>query len=155
MSRHACVPVHAVTTMQRSKSRVWVLLLAACAACSSRAPLREWRAEDHGQPSQADPARTPTDVEPEQGGPERAVDALYNVSCASCHGRDGRGQGVSKPPGAQMPDFSAEAFQTQRTDVQLLDAIRNGRGMMPAFGRQVNEQGLSALVGRVRRFGTH
>jgi mono/diheme cytochrome c family protein len=125
-------------------------------ACDSRpAPQREWRPEDHGQPAEIDPSRVPAPSspgEPEQGGVNRAVIALWNVSCAACHGRDGKGQGPSRPPGAQMPDFTSVDFQKQRSDEQLRQAIHDGRGMMPGFGKQVSDQGLSALVAHVREF---
>jgi len=128
--------------------------LSVLAGCESRvAPQREWQASDHGQPTQEDPARTPTPVAPEEGGSDRAAAALYNISCAGCHGRDGHGQGAQRPPGAQPPDFSAQEFQSQRSDQQLSDVIRNGRGLMPPFAKQVNEQGISALVAHIRRFG--
>ena len=123
-------------------------------ACESRpTPTREWQPSDHGQPAQADPARTPTPAAPEEGGSGRAAEALFNVSCASCHGRDGRGQGPGRPPGAQVPDFTLPDYQAQRTDEQLGEVIRNGRGLMPPFGKQVNEQGIAALVAHIRRFG--
>ena len=129
-----------------------VLLL----ACDSRvAPQREWRPEDHGQPLQVDPSRVPQgEPAKEEGGVERAATALWNVSCASCHGRDGRGQGPGRPPGAQIPDFTSADLQKQRTDDQLLQVIRDGRGMMPGFGKQVNEQGMAALVSLIRTFGS-
>ena len=126
---------------------------ACLSGCERRvAPTREWQASDHGQPAQGDPARTPTPAAPEEGGPERAADALWGVSCASCHGRDGRGQGPQRPPGAQLPDFTSAEYQASRTDAQLREVIANGKGLMPAFAKQLNEQALDALVGRVRRF---
>jgi mono/diheme cytochrome c family protein len=129
---------------------VWALMLMACGGRVT--PQREWRPEDHGQPAQADPARTASAPPAEEGGVERAADALFSLSCASCHGRDGRGQGAGRPPGAQLPDFASLEFQKKRTDLELLQVIRDGRGLMPGFGKQVNEQGQSALVARVRRF---
>lgn len=134
-----------------------VVLGVLLSACDSRpAPKREWRPEDHGQPAELDPARVPTSgtpAEAEQGGVGRAAAALWNVSCAGCHGRDGKGLGSGRPPGAQLPDFTSAEFQKQRSDEQLLQAIREGRGMMPGFGKQLNEQGLSALVAHVRAYG--
>ena len=134
-------------------------LLIGCAVCVSLAgcehrvtPTREWQPSDHGQPEQADPARTPTPAAPEEGGPERAADALYGISCAGCHGRDGRGQGLQRPPGAQLPDFTSPEYQASRTDAQLREVIAKGRGLMPAFAKQLNEQALDALVAKVRRF---
>jgi mono/diheme cytochrome c family protein len=135
---------------------IWVMSVVLwCAACDRRVePQREWRPEDHGQPAQVDPARAPAPVEPEQGGIDRAAEALYTVSCAGCHGRDGHGQGSQRPPGAQMPDFTSRDFQAQRKDADLAASIRNGKGMMPAFAKEVNDQGIDALVAKVRRFGT-
>ncbi|HKU43321.1 MAG TPA: cytochrome c [Polyangiales bacterium] len=126
-------------------------------ACTSRPePTREWRPEDHGQPADIDPARVPAaagQAEPEAGGVSRAAAALWNVSCASCHGRDGKGQGPGRPPGAQLPDFTSAEYQKQRSDQDLLSVIKDGKGMMPGFGKQLNEQGLSALLSHVRSFG--
>jgi mono/diheme cytochrome c family protein len=126
-------------------------------ACDSRvAATREWRPEDHGQPAEIDPSRVPaasTPAEAEQGGITRAAAALWNVSCAGCHGRDGKGQGPARPPGAQLPDFTAAEYQKQRSDEQLLQVIRDGRGMMPGFGKQLNEQGMAALIAHVRAYG--
>jgi mono/diheme cytochrome c family protein len=131
-----------------------VTLCGAMSGCERRvSATREWLPTDHGQPSQGDPERTPPPTAPEEGGSEHAADALYNVSCAGCHGRDGKGQGAQRPPGAQLPDFSDPQFQAQRTDAQLTQVLREGRGMMPPFGKQLNDQGLEALVGKVRRFG--
>ncbi len=128
-----------------------VLLL----ACDSRVtPQREWRPDDHGEPQQVDPSRVPQAAPSnEEGGVERAAAALWNVSCSSCHGKDGRGQGAGRPPGAPIPDFTSPDFQKQRTDAQLLAVIRDGRGLMPPFGKQLNEQGIAALVTHVRRYG--
>ena len=67
-------------------------------------------------------------------------------ACRTVHGGGGRGDGRSKPPGAQVPDFTSAAFQRARTDAQLAEVIRLGRGMMPAFDKQLNEDGVRVLV---------
>lgn len=123
------------------------------AACESRVtPQRQWQPSDHGQPAQADSTRAaPQPAAPEEGGVERAAAALWTVSCAGCHGRDGRGQGSARPPGAQVPDFTTGEL-AKRSDAELLEVITNGRGMMPAFSKQINAQGLQALVAHVRGF---
>ena len=153
-----CGPVTRDPPMPASLSCTLCAVLAALLiACDSRvAATREWRPEDHGQPAQIDPSRVPaasTPAEAEQGGITRAAAALWNVSCAGCHGRDGKGQGQARPPGAQLPDFTSAEFQKQRSDEQLLQVIRDGRGMMPGFGKQLNAQGLAALVAHIRAYG--
>jgi mono/diheme cytochrome c family protein len=128
---------------------VWSLI-----ACGDAPPTREWTPADHGQPEAAptdrlDDARdeSPPDAEDNVA---RAARALWTASCMGCHGADGRGQGEARPPGAQVPDFTLAAWQSSRTDVQLSQTIHDGRGMMPAFGKQLNESGISALVGHIR-----
>jgi cytochrome c553 len=130
-----------------------LLALALLGACDSRkTPTRVWQPSDHGQPAQEDPSRVAAPAEPEEGGTDRAAAALFNVSCAGCHGRDGKGLGAQRPPGGQLPDFTVRAFQAQRSDAQLADVIRKGRGLMPPFGKQVNDQGIAALVSYIRKF---
>jgi mono/diheme cytochrome c family protein len=92
-------------------------------------------------------------MDPEQGGVGRAATALWTVSCAGCHGRDGRGFGGQRPPGAQMPDFTRADFQQTRTDEAIAQQIVAGKGLMPPFGKQVNEQGIAALIAHIRGFG--
>lgn len=114
-------------------------------------PLREWTPADHGQSPEPDPSRLPAQPSaPEQGGAARAAAALWNVSCASCHGRTGRGDGPGRPPGAQLPDLTAPALLAARSDAQLAEVIRNGRGMMPSFAEKLRPEAIDALVAHVR-----
>lgn len=130
--------------------------LTAAAACGDPPPKREWTPADHVQPETPDPTREPGEPAPAATPEEtvaRAAAALWNASCASCHGRDGRGQGPARPPGAQIADLTDPEWQASRTDAQLMQVISEGRGMMPAFGKQLNEDGMRALVAHIRRFG--
>ncbi|MGD8861282.1 MAG: cytochrome c [Myxococcales bacterium] len=147
----------------RAAGRTAFTLIAALAlgACAGEpAPEREWTPEDHGHPRMADPARMPGGeqgaAEPSDTGeaPElRAARALFNVSCAGCHGRDGRGEGPKRPPGAQVPDMTVASFQSARTDAQLAQVIAKGRDLMPAFEEKINADGIRALVAYLRTLG--
>lgn len=114
---------------------------------------REWRPSDHGQPRGAPqggavaPTAAPQDKE---GGEARAARSLWNVTCAGCHGPDGRGGGADLPPGAKAPDLRSAVFHAERTDAVLAKSIRDGQGMMPAFGKQLGDAGIRALVAHVR-----
>ena len=121
-------------------------------ACGDAKPKREWRPEDHGQPAEPDRSREPAvaDERPAEDPTVRAARALWNTSCASCHARDGRGGGPGVPPGAKVPDLTTHELQANRTDEQLAAVIRDGRNMMPAFGAQLNPEGVRALVAHVR-----
>ena len=128
------------------------LLGFALVACGSPAPLREWTPDDHGQPA-GDDSVDDTAQAPEADGVDpmvRAAQALWNVSCAGCHGREGRGDGISRPPGATLPDFTASAWQDARSDEAIAKAIHDGRGMMPEFGSKMHDEAISALVKHVR-----
>jgi mono/diheme cytochrome c family protein len=80
----------------------------------------------------------------------RAAAALFRVSCAGCHGDEGRGGGSALPPGITAPDMTAASFHDERSDEALAQVIRDGRGAMPGFGSQINDRGIAALVGHVR-----
>jgi mono/diheme cytochrome c family protein len=83
----------------------------------------------------------------------RAAQALWRVSCAGCHGPVGRGGGAELPPGAQVPNLADPAWQAKRSDEELAGVIREGRGMMPAFGDRIRPGGIDALVAHVRSLG--
>lgn len=120
-------------------------------ACGEPAPkgLREWQPSDHQPP----PVVTPDGQGAGDDGvaPERrAALALWGMRCASCHGAEGRGDGAGRPPGAALPDLTAEAFHTARSDEQLATVIAEGKGLMPAFKAELTNQGIVALVVYVR-----
>jgi mono/diheme cytochrome c family protein len=139
--------------MMTSSRLMFAFLLAVVGcACGDSKPKREWRPEDHGQPVAPDQDREPgvADDRPAEDPTVRAARALWNTSCAGCHARDGRGGGPGLPPGAKTPDLTAQELQSNRTDEQLAAVIRDGRNMMPAFGTQLNPEGVRALVAHVR-----
>lgn len=128
--------------------------------CREELPTQVWTPDDHAHPPSAevDPARIPAEA-PVRGelSPEartaQAAASLFQVSCASCHGNDGRGRGPGLPPGAAAPDFTSESFQASRTDAEIERVIAEGQGMMPGFGTQVTQQGIEALRTHVRSLG--
>lgn len=139
----------------RHRSCAAVLLLSVpllLAGCGSKRELREWQPSDHQPPPAVTPEGQGEAVE--DGDPNaRAAAALWGMRCASCHGASGRGDGAAKPPGAALPDLTQAAYQSSRSDAQLHAAIKNGRGMMPAFGDQLSDLGIDALVKHVRALG--
>jgi len=133
---------------------LYVALASLLGACDTP-PVREWRPDDHGQErprageTRTAPTEDATPVSPEEAE-ARVTLALWNVTCASCHARDGRGGGPGLPPGAKVPDLTDAAFASTRSDEQLMTSIREGRNMMPAFGAQLGPAGVSAMLKHVR-----
>jgi mono/diheme cytochrome c family protein len=132
------------------------VLLAACSGGDGR-ETRTWTPADHQPPEgeTGDRSGAPDEVDTDPAATEaRAAAALFNAMCAQCHGMDGRGDGPSRPPVAQVPDFHDAAFQSARNDEQLAHAIAEGSGgFMPAFGARISGEGIAALVRHVRRLG--
>jgi mono/diheme cytochrome c family protein len=81
---------------------------------------------------------------------ERA-EQTFRSACGRCHGADGKG-GVA-PEGVNAPrNFCDAAFQASRTDDELKQVIRMGKGAMPGYGNLFSELELQALVHKIRSF---
>ena len=77
---------------------------------------------------------------------------LFDSVCATCHGRDGRG-GVPSAEGQPAPrNFCDAAFQASRSDAELKQSIRGGKGPMPPFGTLFDDEQLTLLVAYIRGF---
>ncbi len=131
---------------------VWFSVLASGAllsACGQKRELHEWQASDHQPPPAVAPEGQGSAVEGADAD-ARAAAALWSMRCASCHGASGRGDGTGRPPGAALPDMTSPAYRSARSDAELHTIIKEGKGMMPAFGDQLNDRGIAVLVQHVR-----
>jgi cbb3-type cytochrome c oxidase subunit III len=78
--------------------------------------------------------------------------ALYTAKCAICHNKDGSGLPNWRSKG--QPDFTDAKWQKSRTDAQIFDATKNGKGkFMPAFKAKMSDEEITAVVARIRSFG--
>ena len=73
---------------------------------------------------------------------------LYTANaCAGCHGADGKG--VVK----DAPDFRDAEWQKRKSDPLLVEDIKKGKlPKMPAYGEQLNDEEIKALVAHIRTF---
>jgi mono/diheme cytochrome c family protein len=78
---------------------------------------------------------------------------LFVNACSRCHGAEGIG-GLPVFEGGPSPrNFHDHDFQMARTDEQIKQTIRNGKGSgMPPFGTTFDDAQLSALVAQIRSF---
>ncbi|MFY9555683.1 MAG: c-type cytochrome [Blastocatellia bacterium] len=77
--------------------------------------------------------------------------AVYAAKCAICHAKDGRGLPNWRSKG--QPDFTDAKWQKSRTDAQITEATKNGKGkFMPAFKAKLSEEEIAAVVARTRAF---
>lgn len=78
--------------------------------------------------------------------------SLYRANCAFCHAGDGKGTEKMRANGA--PNFTDAKWHKSRTDAQLAESIKNGKGkFMPSWKKKLNDEQVSALVSFVRAFG--
>lgn len=67
--------------------------------------------------------------------------AVYESSCAGCHGADGEGSERGRP----LLDVAAEASRSVH-----VDSVTNGKGGMPAFGEGLSEEEIGQAISYVR-----
>jgi mono/diheme cytochrome c family protein len=80
---------------------------------------------------------------------KRVVAALFNRYCIRCHGVDGRG--VWDIPG--VPNFTTPAWQSSRSDVQIVRIVLEGRGaVMPPFRGALNLEEAWGIARYIRTF---
>jgi mono/diheme cytochrome c family protein len=82
---------------------------------------------------------------------------LYTTYCASCHGDQGRGDGVAARSLPVKPaDHTNNAVMSQLSDQYLTDIITKGgnavnkSGFMPAWGSSLNPKQVADIVAYIR-----
>lgn len=86
-----------------------------------------------------------TNMQPVHAGDVFKGKELYTRHCMGCHGPSGEGM----MPG--LPNFS-RGEQMFKTDSQLIDAIRDGNGVMPSFNGLLDDEQISDVVAYLRTF---
>ncbi len=87
--------------------------------------------------------------------PADKVDArgLFAENCVTCHGKNGRAHTFHGWfVGAQ--NFANLEWQMGTTDGQIVNAIKAGPGLMPAFANKLSPSEIEALAKYVRTFRT-
>jgi mono/diheme cytochrome c family protein len=120
------------------------LAVAGCGGGEETAPLPD---EVEGDvPAETEPAEEPAEEEPAEepadgeGDPERGLQVFTSAGCGGCHILEEAGT-----TGTVGPNLD----ETNTPYDEAVDVITHGRGAMPAFGDQLDEQQIrdvSALV---------
>ena len=82
--------------------------------------------------------------------------ALYSKNCASCHGKDGKGDTkMGKKAGAK--DYTDAKVQASFSDAEGLKAIKDGvnkdgKEKMKAYGSKVSDAEAKELLAYIRAF---
>ena len=71
---------------------------------------------------------------------EPAGKATYDKLCTSCHGADGKGNpAMAKAMGEKGLNLTTKEVQAMKDD-EILKVIVDGKGKMPASGKNLNKQ---------------
>jgi mono/diheme cytochrome c family protein len=133
------------------------LIVAALVFCANTAWVRQ---EPTASQAASSAAHVVSSTQTQQGSPvkptpESAARAkmIYGYDCAVCHGAKGDGKGdLAKDMALTMPDFTDPASLKSKTDGELVDSIKDGKGKMPPEGDRAKTEELRGLVFYCRSF---
>jgi mono/diheme cytochrome c family protein len=82
------------------------------------------------------------------------VNGIWNMNCAACHGKDGKGQTMMGRK-LGIKDLTDSKVQDALTDDQAVKDIKegvtdNGQTKMKAFGGKLSGDDIKALVAHIR-----
>jgi cytochrome c553 len=84
------------------------------------------------------------------------VTGIWNMNCAACHGKDGKGQTMMGRK-LEIKDLTDAKVQAALTDAQATKDIKegiteSGQTKMKAFGEKLSDDDVKALVAHIRTF---
>jgi mono/diheme cytochrome c family protein len=74
----------------------------------------------------------------------------YARNCATCHGKDGRADTLKSRHKYHARDLTNARWQAEATDERIFNAVLNGVGKMPSFGKKLTTEQIESLVSYVR-----
>ena len=75
---------------------------------------------------------------------------LYGFDCEMCHGKNGDGKGDMASDMKNVTDFTNPDALKNRTDSELFNITRKGKGEMPAEGDRAKDADIWNLVNYIR-----
>jgi len=91
---------------------------------------------------------------PQQGASQtdaQEADETFQARCSTCHAEHGEGSDVGAS--LNVPDLRSAEVQ-RNNDSQLRQIIKNGRGNMPAFGRDFSDRQIDRILQLIRSFAS-
>jgi cytochrome c553 len=84
------------------------------------------------------------------------VAGIWNMNCAACHGKDGKGHTMMGHK-LEIKDLTDAKVQAALTDAQAIKDIKegiteSGQTKMKAFGDKLSDDDIKALVAHIRTF---
>jgi mono/diheme cytochrome c family protein len=79
---------------------------------------------------------------------EQRAASVYKTNCAQCHGTVGDANTAAGKKFSVPPFHGADAFK--KTDAELLEFIKAGKGDMPAWSDILSDDEVKAVIGYIR-----
>ena len=85
------------------------------------------------------------------------VEENWTKNCASCHGKDGKGE-TKAGKKAEVKDLTDATYQTTFTDEQMFKQIKEGlkdktgKERMKPFADKLNDDEVKALIAHIRAY---
>jgi mono/diheme cytochrome c family protein len=80
--------------------------------------------------------------------------AIFEAACASCHGKQGRGNGrAGRGLDPRPTDISDPDFLDSNADEGLIQVLLEGKGSMAPYADVLSREELEAVMGYVRELG--
>src|SRR5437870_776100 len=76
--------------------------------------------------------------------------AVYDKNCASCHGDDGKGNAAMTKVFGEKALNIATKETGEKKDEELLKVVTEGKGKMPAAGKNLSKQEQKQVLEHVR-----
>ena len=76
--------------------------------------------------------------------------AVYDKNCASCHGNDGKGNAAMTKVFGEKALNIATKETGEKKDEELLKVVTEGKGKMPAAGKNLSKQEQKQVLEHVR-----
>jgi mono/diheme cytochrome c family protein len=121
--------------------------------CGGGGTKESGNASTEASSSTTTPAQTapPADTGAVASDPIAHGKQVYMARCALCHGPEGKGDGPAAAGLNPKPrNHTDGTYMNSRTDDQLLQVIRNGKGGMPAWGAVLSDQEIHDVLKYVR-----
>jgi mono/diheme cytochrome c family protein len=107
-----------------------------------------WIGQDAAAPTLPPDTKNPAKPTPEVMAKAKKV---YGYECEMCHGATGDGKtDLAKDMKMTLTDLSDPKTLTGKTDAQLFDLIKNGKGTMAAEGNRMKTDDIWAVVLYIR-----
>lgn len=81
---------------------------------------------------------------------ELSSQQLYESKCKSCHGKAGEGNAAMAKALKVDPSVLTLNKKLEKTDVELVVFIKDGKGKMPAFKAKLTDDQIKGLVEYIR-----